>query len=113
MLEAGKGAILVSGNTSATRGITNWGFLASTKAAQRILLASLTREFGPRGIHTAYFIIDALIDTPRTRPILGAGRPDEFFAKASAIAEEMFRVAHQDESTWCFTVGLRLFGEVW
>ena len=113
MLEAGKGAILVTGNTSATRGITNWGFFASTKAAQRILSDSIAREFGLRGIHTAYFIIDALIDTPRTRPTLGAGRPDEFFAKASAIAEEMFRVAHQDGSTWSFTVGLRPFGEVW
>ena len=113
MLEAGKGAILVTGNTSATRGITNWGFFASTKAAQRILSDSIAREFGLRGIHTAYFIIDALIDTPRTRPTLGAGRPDEFFAKASAIAEEMFRVAHQDESTWSFTVGLSPFGEVW
>ena len=113
MLEAGKGAILVTGNTSATRGITNWGFFASTKAAQRILAESIAREFGPRGIHTAYFIIDALIDTPRTRPILGAGKPDEFFAKATAIAEEMFRVAHQDKSTWSFTVELRPFGEVW
>ena len=37
MLEAGKGAILVTGNTSATRGKSHWGFFASTKAAQRIL----------------------------------------------------------------------------
>ena len=113
MLEAGKGAILVTGNTSATRGITNWGFFASTKAAQRILAESIAREFGPKGIHVAYFVIDALIDTPRTRPILGAGKPDDFFAKASAIANEMFHVAHQDKSTWSFSVELRPFGEVW
>ena len=113
MLEAGKGAILVTGNTSATRGTTNWDIFASTKAAQRILSESIALEFGPRGIHTAYFIIDALIDTPRTRPIFDAGRPDEFFAKASAIAEEMFPLAHQDKSTWSFTVKLRPFGEVW
>ncbi len=113
MLRKGKGAILVTGNTSATRGITNWGFFASTKAAQRILAESIAREFGPKGIHTAYFIIDALIDTPRTRPIMGAGKPDEFFAKASAIADEMYHVAHQDKSTWSFAVELRPFGEVW
>ena len=64
MLEAGDGVILVTGNTSATRGRANWGFFASTKAAQRILAESIAREFGPRGIHTAYFIIDAAIDTP-------------------------------------------------
>ena len=113
MLRKGKGAILVTGHTSATRGITNWGFFASTKAAQRILAESIAREFGPKGIHTAYFIIDALIDTPRTRPIMGAGKPDEFFAKASAIADEMYHVAHQDKSTWSFAVELRPFGEVW
>ncbi|MFP6696725.1 MAG: SDR family NAD(P)-dependent oxidoreductase, partial [Alphaproteobacteria bacterium] len=32
MLETGEGVILVTGNTSATRGKTNWGFFASTKA---------------------------------------------------------------------------------
>ena len=70
MLEAGKGTILVTGNTSATRGKANWGFFASTKAAQRILAESIAREFGPQGIHVAYFIIDASIDTPRTRPLM-------------------------------------------
>jgi NAD(P)-dependent dehydrogenase (short-subunit alcohol dehydrogenase family) len=113
MLEAGKGAILVTGNTSAFRGKANWGFFASTKAAQRILAESMAREFGPKGVHVAYFMIDAAIDTPRTRPIFAADKPDEFFAKPTAIAEEMFRVAHQDRSTWSFLVELRPFGEVW
>ena len=113
MIDAGRGVILVTGNTSATRGKTNWGFFASTKAAQRILAESIAREFGPKGIHTAYFIIDASIDTPRTRPLLAPDKPDEFFAKPSAIAEEMYRVAHQDKSAWSFAVELRPFGEVW
>lgn len=113
MLEAGKGTILVTGNTSATRGKAHWGFFASTKASQRILAESIAREFGPKGIHVAYFIIDAAIDTPRTRPILAPDKPDDFFAKPSAIAEEMYRIAHQDRSTWSFNVELRPFGEVW
>ncbi len=113
MLEAGEGAILVTGNTSATRGKAHWGFFASTKAAQRILSESIAREFGPQGIHVAYFVVDALINTPRTRPILAPDKPDDFFAEPHAIAEEMFRVAHQDRSTWSFLVELRPFGEVW
>ena len=113
MLEAGRGAILITGNTAATRGKANWGFFASTKAAQRILAESMAREFGPRGIHVAYFVIDAAIDTPRTRPILAPDKPDDFFAKPMAIAEEMYRVAHQDRSTWSFYVELRPYGEVW
>ncbi|MGI9498727.1 MAG: SDR family NAD(P)-dependent oxidoreductase [Geminicoccaceae bacterium] len=113
MLEAGKGTILVTGNTSATRGKTNWGFFASTKASQRILAESIAREFGPKGIHVAYFVIDAMIDTPRTRPILAPDKPDDFFAKPTAIAEEMYHTAHQDPSTWSFLVELRPFHESW
>jgi hypothetical protein len=45
--------------------------------------------------------------------MLAPDKPDEFFAKPSAIAEEMYRVAHQDKSAWSFTVELRPFGEVW
>ena len=113
MLEAGKGAILVTGNTSATRGKAHWGFFASTKASQRILAESIAREFGPKGIHVAYFVIDAMIDTPRTRPILAPDKPDDFFAKPAAIAEEMYHTAHQDPSTWSFLVELRPFHEPW
>ena len=113
MLEAGRGTILVTGNTSATRGKAHWGFFASTKAAQRILAESIAREFGPQGIHVAYFVIDAMIDTPRTRPAFAPDKPDAFFAKPSAIAEEIFRVAHQDRSTWAFDLVIRPFAERW
>ena len=113
MQRAGKGAIMVTGNTSATRGKTNWGFFASTKAAQRILAESIAREFGPQGIHVAYFVIDAAIDTPRTRPVMMPDKPDDFFAHTGAIANEIFHVAHQDRSTWSFLVELRPFGESW
>ena len=113
MLDAGDGAILVTGNTSAMRGKAQWGFVASTKASQRILAESMAREFGPQGIHVAYFVIDASINTPRTRPVLASDKPDDFFAQPHAIAGEMFRVAHQDRSTWSFLVELRPFGEVW
>lgn len=113
MLDAGKGAILVTGNTASLRGKAQWGFVASTKASQRILAESMAREFGPQGIHVAYFVIDAAINTPRTRPTPDPDRPDDIFAQPHAIAEEIFRVAHQDRSTWSFLVELRPFGEVW
>tara|TARA_A100001037_G_scaffold272767_1_gene269169 strand:+ start:1719 stop:2483 length:765 start_codon:yes stop_codon:yes gene_type:complete len=113
MLEAGKGTILVTGNTSATRGKTNWGYFAATKAAQRILAESIAREFGPQGIHVAYFIIDAIIDTPRMRTEWFPDAPDEFFVQPSGIADEMYHVAHQDPSAWSFRVELRPYGEVW
>ena len=113
MLEAGRGSIMVTGNISATRGKAEWGFFASTKASQRILAEAIAREYGPQGIHVAYFIIDAMIDNPLTRPVLAPDKPDDFFAKPNILAEEIFKIAHQNPSAWSFRVELRPSGENW
>jgi NAD(P)-dependent dehydrogenase (short-subunit alcohol dehydrogenase family) len=113
MIDAGRGAILVTGNTSAMRGKARFAYFAPTKAAQRILAQSMARDLGPKGVHVAYVLIDAAIDTPRTRPVFAADKPDDFFCKPTAIADEMFHVAHQDRSAWSFDVEMRPFGENW
>jgi short-subunit dehydrogenase len=112
MIEAGKGAILVTGNTSALRGRAGFAGFAPTKAAQRILAESMARDLGPKGVHVAYLVIDAVIDVPWTRQRF-TDRPDEFFIKPSAIADEAWHVAHQDRSAWSFNVEIRPFGENW
>ena len=117
MIEAGTGAIITTGNTSALRGKANFAGFAPTKAAQRILAEAIAREVGPKGIHVAYVIIDAAIDLPWTRQMmrqrLGKDAADEFFIQPAAIAEELWHVAHQDRSAWSFTVEVRPFGETW
>ena len=113
MIEAGDGAIIVTGNTSARRGSARFAYFAPTKAAQRILAEAMARDLGPKGVHVAYVMVDAAIDTPRTRPIFSADKPDEFFCKPTAIAEEVFHVAHQDRSAWSFNVELRPDIESW
>ncbi|MBI3678602.1 MAG: SDR family NAD(P)-dependent oxidoreductase [Proteobacteria bacterium] len=112
MIEAGKGAILVTGNTSALRGRAGFAGFAPTKAAQRILAESMARDLGPKGIHVAYIVIDAVIDLAWTRQRF-AGKPDDFFIKPAAIADEAWHVAHQDRSAWSFNVEIRPFGESW
>ncbi len=112
MSEAGKGAILATGNTAAYRGRTNFASFAPTKAAQRILLESAARLLGPQGVHVAYVAIDAAIDVPWTRKAL-PDHPDEFFANPADIASECFHVAHQPRSAWTFDVTIRPFGETW
>jgi NAD(P)-dependent dehydrogenase (short-subunit alcohol dehydrogenase family) len=112
MLASGDGAIVVTGNTSAWRGAANFAAFAPSKAAQRILAQSMARSLGPRGIHVAYVVIDAVIDVPWTRQAF-AGKPDEFFAQPTAIADTVYHVAHQDRSAWTFEVDLRPFGERW
>jgi len=112
MLRAGEGTILVTGNTSAYRGRANFAGFAPTKAAQRVLAESLARSLGPKGIHVAYLAIDAVIDVPWTRQQLH-DKPDEFFAKPSAIADVAFGLAHQDRSAWAFDVVVRPYCEPW
>ena len=67
MIDRGKGAILVTGNTSSIRGKANFAGFAPTKAAQRILAESIAREVGPLGVHVSYILIDGVIDSPRMR----------------------------------------------
>ena len=112
MIAAGRGAIVVTGNTSALRGKPSFAGFAPTKAAQRILAQSMARTLGPRGVHVAYVVIDAVIDVPWTRAMY-ADRGDDFFAKPAAIAETVWHVAHQDRSAWSFDVEVRPFAENW
>jgi NADP-dependent 3-hydroxy acid dehydrogenase YdfG len=112
MAAAGDGAIVATGNTSALRGKARFAGFAPTKAAQRILAESMARELGPKGVHVAYLVIDAVIDLEWTRQRFGDA-PDDFFIKPAAIAEEVWHVAHQDRSAWSFNVEVRPFRETW
>lgn len=124
MVKVGQGAIVVTGNTAAWRGIPTYALFAPTKAAQRVLAQSLARDLGPKGIHVAYVTIDAVIDTPwsldmavqglRTKPLnQQLNLADDFFCQPVDIAEEVFHVAHQPRSVWSFDVEIRPFAERW
>lgn len=112
MVEAGNGAIVATGNTSAYRGKPGFAPFAPTKAAQRILLESAARTLGPKGVHCCYVAIDAVIDVPWTREWY-SDKPDDFFCRPADIAEECFRLAHQPRSAWTFDSVIRPFGENW
>jgi len=112
MVAAGKGAIIVTGNTSALRGRANFAGFAPTKAAQRILAESMARDLGAKGVHVAYIVIDAVIDVPWARERF-KDKPDDFFIAPAAIADEAWHVANQPRSAWSFNVEVRPFGETW
>lgn len=124
MIEAGLGAIMVTGNTASHRGVPQYALFAPTKAAQRILCEALARELGPQGIHVGYITIDAAIDAtwlgPDDKkpswlvpPASWKWSREEFFAKPEAIAAEVYHLAHQDRSTWTFDLVIRPFAEKW
>ncbi len=112
MIENGEGAIIVTGNTAAFRGVAHFAGFAPSKAAQRILAESIARELGPKGVHVAFVAIDAVIDLEWTRKRF-ADKPDEFFCRPDDIAGECYRLAHQPKSAWSFTSVIRPFGENW
>ena len=112
MIKKNKGAIIVTGNTSAHRGKANFGGTASTKAAQKILTESFARYLNPKGIHVAYITIDAAIDLEWTRKAW-PDKPDDFFIQPDDIASEVWHITHQSKSAWTFDHWLRPFGEIW
>ena len=112
MVAAGKGAIIVTGNTSAQRGRANFAGFAPTKAAQRILAEAMARDLGPKGVHVGYIVIDAVIDVPWARERF-KDKPDDFFIAPAAIADEAWHLAGQPRSAWSFNVEIRPFGETW
>jgi NADP-dependent 3-hydroxy acid dehydrogenase YdfG len=112
MQASGGGALIATGNTSAYRGKARFAGFAPTKAAQRILLESIAREAGPKGVHVAYVAIDAVIDLAWTREAF-PNKPDDFFCQPADIANEVVRIAEQPRSAWSFESVIRPYGEVW
>jgi NAD(P)-dependent dehydrogenase (short-subunit alcohol dehydrogenase family) len=112
MIERGSGAILCTGNTSTYRGKAHFAGFAPTKAAQRILAESRARSLGPKGVHVAYVVIDAVIDVPWARKV-NPDEPDEFFCRPEDIADECWHVVHQPRSAWTFDLQIRPDAEPW
>ena len=112
MVEAGNGALIVTGNGSSERGRAAFAGFAPTKAAQRILAESLARDLGPKGVHVAYLIIDAAIDVAWQRQ-LQPDKPDDYFISPASIAAEVYHLAHQPRDAWTFRAEVRPFHEPW
>ena len=84
-LGAGLGVIGITGATASTRGKPFTTAFAQAKMAQRGLAQSIAREFGPEGVHVFYYVVDGVIDLPRTRERM-PDKPDETFLNPDHIA---------------------------
>lgn len=112
MRDRGSGALGVTGATATTRGKPFTTAFAQAKAAQHHLAESLAREFGPEGVHVFYFIVDGVIDLPRTREAMPE-KDDDFFLQPDDIAHSVYEVAHQPKSAWTFEFDVRPYCEDW
>ena len=104
MLPRGHGAILLTGATASVKGFAHSAAFAMGKFALRGLAQSAAREFGPKGIHVAHFIIDGGVRAAhRPDP---ADRPDSTL-DPEAIAQAYVDVLRQPRSAWSQEVELR------
>lgn len=104
MMERGGGSILLTSATAALRGSARFACLAVGKFGLRALAQSTAREFGPKGVHVAHFIIDGLIDTDRVRGMFPSA---ETKLHPVAIAETYWQVHKQPRSAWTLEMDLR------
>jgi NAD(P)-dependent dehydrogenase (short-subunit alcohol dehydrogenase family) len=105
MVPRGQGALFFTGASASVKGYAESAPFAMGKFALRGLAQSLAREFGPKNIHVAHFVIDGGIgkaNDPRaaTRGADGMLDPD-------AIARSYMDVYRQHRSAWAFEVDLR------
>lgn len=112
MAERGAGRLIVTGNTGALRGKPNFIGWSPSKAGGRIVAEALARDLGPKGVHVAYVVVDALIDMPFVRRRWPDIAEDKL-AKPADLAAEVYRTAHQPPSARSFMVELRPAGEPW
>jgi len=106
MVKNSKGTILFTGATASLRGSTNFAGLAVPKFALRALAQSMSREFGPKGVHVAHIIIDGQIDTPgqvQSQPNMSINQ----FLNSDAIAENYWQLHAQHQTTWTQELDLR------
>ena len=106
MVEAGRGTILLTGATAATRGSARFSALAVGKFGLRALGQSMAREFGPQGIHVAHVVIDGQINTQRVRGRYGE-REEHTMLSPDAIAETYWQLHSQDQTAWTLEMDLR------
>ena len=105
MVERGRGALFFTGASASVKGYAESAPFAMGKFALRGLAQSLAREFGPKNIHVAHFVIDGGIG--RANDPRAAGRGADGMLDPDAIAETYLATYRQHRSAWAFEIDLR------
>jgi len=105
MVERGRGALFFTGASASVKGYAESAPFAMGKFALRGLAQSLAREFGPKNIHIAHFIIDGGIG--RANDPRAAARGADGMLDPDAIAQTYLDTYRQHRSAWAFEVDLR------
>ena len=114
MLERGAGTLVFTGATGSLRGAARFSPFAAAKGALRMMVQSLAREFGPKGIHVAHVIIDGVIHGDRASamiPDLQSRFGPDGMLEPDHIAENYLILHRQHRSAWTHELDLRPWSE--
>jgi NAD(P)-dependent dehydrogenase (short-subunit alcohol dehydrogenase family) len=106
MLERGRGSLFFTGASASVKGYAESAPFAMGKFALRGMAQSLAREFGPKNIHVAHFVIDGGIRRA-DGDHRAAARGEDGMLDPDAIAQTYLDVYHQHRSAWTFELDLR------
>ncbi len=116
MVPRGRGTILFTGATAATKASANFAAFASGKHGMRAVAQSMAKELGPKGIHVAHAIIDGVIDVPRAHesmPDLASAKGEDVLIDPKSIADTYLWLHRQPRNAWTFELDLRPYAEPW
>lgn len=111
-----RGSLFFTGASGSMRGKPNFAHFASMKAGLRMLAQSLAREYGPKGVHVAHFIIDGVINGEMVRSRFGdylENLGEDGALSPDAIADAYWQVHSQPRSAWTHEMELRPYKENW
>ncbi|KAM0264107.1 hypothetical protein ACHAQJ_000852 [Trichoderma viride] len=104
-------SLLVTGATASVRGSAYFSTFAAGKFAQRGITQSLSREFGPKGVHVALAVIDGGIDTPWGKERVVNNGVEDGKIDPDAIAESYWHLHAQHRSAFTQELDIRPYVE--
>eukprot|EP00127_Corallochytrium_limacisporum_P006394 Clim_evm2s226 gene=Clim_evmTU2s226 len=115
------GTLIFTGATGSVRGKPPFVAFAQAKAGVRMLAQSMSREYGPRGLHVAHVIIDAVIAGERIEKVITAmpqlgmtkERIDKTGMNLDGAAELFYHLHTQHPNAWSHETEVRPYSENW
>ncbi|MBM10381.1 MAG: oxidoreductase [Magnetovibrio sp.] len=105
MLTMGQGSIFFTGASASVKGYIGSAPFAMGKFGLRGLVQSMAREFAPKNIHVAHFIIDGGIESEKR--VQTESSVDDSLLNPDAIADTYMHVYDQPRSAWTWELELR------
>ncbi|MEZ5098823.1 MAG: SDR family NAD(P)-dependent oxidoreductase [Thermoleophilia bacterium] len=112
LAEQGHGTYVQVTGGSARRGMPGRGPWASAAFATRGMLQSAASELRGRGVHAALLVVDAVIESDKTRGFL-EGKPTDYAAGEDDVAAAVAYLAAQSPRAWTHELVLTPAGDAW